>query len=290
VNWPNDTRSAAYAPLILGSITEGNFEHRFVPIVIEANGHRGVFGVSEDALKIEGVRVNASAFLQQHVADLFGAFLLTPKLLDQMWSQRAVTVLPCPQPFNSLSVTMIAHSACVDRQLANVTVPEGGIIQSVCKTWVITNGLLAHPGRACNDGWHLEKPIPGVPFDPAPSLPGAHMIQSPGYHHDAQHVDYSQCMLFVARDCAVDGEITTFDAVAQNPELATLVNHDGILKVLRQPGSEFVTPPNVPPSGGKTVAMVTAGAGIGAIVGGPPGALVGATVGWGIDAVRRKMT
>ncbi len=290
MQWPKDTRDPAYVPLVLAALDAGNYEHTFVPIVIEAGGHRGVFGVSQDALKIEGVRINASAFLQQHIADMFGAFLLTPKLLDQMWSQRAVTILPCTEVFSSSSATMIQHSQCVDKRIAAAGFDGTGVVQSVCKTWVITNGLLAHPGMACNDGWHIEKQIPGVPFDPAPSLPGAHMIQSPGYHHDPRHSDYSQCLLFVARACIVDEQATSFDVVAQDPELSALVSHEGPLRVLRQPGSpELVDPPNVAPSGGKTVASAVVGAGIGAVVAGPPGAIVGGLGGWAFDAVKRSL-
>lgn len=292
MNWPLDVRDPAYEPMVLNAIVEGRFEHVFVPLTITVGNHTGVFNVSQDALKIEGVRINASAILQQHIADMLGAYLLTPKLLDQMWAQRGVTVLPCTQVFSASSATMIAHSACVDKQLAALTVPPAGIIQTVGKTWVITNGLLTHPGKACNDGWHLEKPQSGVPFDPAPSLPGAHMIQSPGYHHDARHADYSQICLFIARECEVDGQATDFATVAQDPELAALVSHEGVLRILRQPeASELVTPPVRPAANGSgTIAMVSAGASIGAAIAGPPGALVGGAAGWMLNAVKQRLT
>jgi len=295
MQWPNDLLGdPSYSAMVLGAISEGQFDHVFVPITIQVGDHTGVFQVSQDALKIDGVRINANAVLQQHIADLLGAYLLTPKLLDQMWAQRAVTISPCTQPIATTSAAMIAHSACVDNKLAEAGgVPSGGIVQTVGKTWVIANAILDHPGKACNMGWHLEKPMGGdIPFDPAPTLPGAHMIQSPGYHHDFAWVDYSQICLFVHRDCIVDGRPTTFADVAQSFAISSLVNAGGVLRALRQPGvSELVTPPTtapVPP-GASTVALMGVGAAIGASVAGAPGAMVGGALGWAADAVRRRL-
>ena len=228
MQWPKNLTDPSYDPMVLGAIAAGNFEHAFMPITIG----NGVFYVSQDALKIDGVRINASAVLQQHIADLLGAYLLTPKLMDQAWAQRTLTCLPCTMPINSTSEGMIQHSACVNKQIVR---PTNGIVQTVGKTWVLSNKLSLRV--AMNMGWHIENPIAGVPFDPAPTLPGAHMIQSPGTRHSPQHVNYSQVCLFVAKDCIVNGQPTTFAAVAQSPTFASLVSHEGILLTLRQPGA-----------------------------------------------------
>jgi hypothetical protein len=288
VQWPKNTSDPAYDALVLSVITAGNFAHTFVPITIG----NGVFQVSADALKIDGVRINASATLQQHIADLLGAYLPTPKIFDQMWAQRAVTVLPCTQPASFSTEAMIKHSACIDAQLVKLA-PTAGIVQTVGKTWALSNKL--SPTVAMNIGWHLEKPIPGIPFDPAPTLSGAHMIQSPGTRHNAQHSDYSQIVLLVSRNCTVDGRTTTFASVAQDPSLAGLVSHEGVLKFLRQPGvTEVVTPPRrevavVKPIGPATMAFMSVGATAGAMMGGPKGAAVGGVVGLAADAIRRRL-
>lgn len=296
MQWPTDLLgNPAYDSMVLGAISEGHFEHAFVPIVVHAGGHIGIFRVSQDALKIDGVRINVSAILQQQIADMLGAYLLTPKLLDQLWAQRAVTLTPCTQPSSSTSAAMIVHSACIDTKLktqVGADIPADGIVQTVGKTWVITNALLDHPGMACNIGWHLEHPMGGgIPFDAAPTLPGAHMIQSPGYRHNARFLDYCQLVLVVHRDCVVDGSLNTFAAVARDPELAPLVNADGVLKVLRQPGvPELVKPPTTGPAplGPATVALMGVGMGIGAKIAGPPGAVVGGALGLAVDAIRRR--
>jgi hypothetical protein len=280
--------------MVLGAIAGGQYEHTFVPITIQVGEHTGIFFVSQDALKIDGVRINVNAVLQQQIADLLGAYMLTPKLLDQMWAQRSVTLSPCTQPIATTSEAMIRHSRCVDDKLAEAggTTPDG-VVQTVGKTWVISNELADHPGKAINMGWHLEQPMGGgIPFDAAPTLPGAHMIQAPGYHHDSAWLDYSQIALFVHRNCTVDGQPTDFSTVARSADLASLVSAGGALQTLRQPGApELVTPPTVspvPPSGA-TVAMIGVGGIIGGAIGGPPGAMVGSAVGWAADAVRRKL-
>jgi hypothetical protein len=293
MDWPIDLRDPSYAPMVLGAIAEGNFEHVFVPITIQTGDHTGIFLVSQDALKIDGVRINASAILQQHIADLLGAYLLTPKLLDQMWAQRAVTLIPCTQTINSTSEGMIQHSKCVDEQLDQAGgVPPGGIVQTVGKTWVLTNKLLTLANKAVNMGWYVEKPMAGLPFDAAPTLADAHMIQSPGYSHYPGHLDYSQDVLLVHRTVTADNQLTDFASVAKSPELSLLVNPHGVLRVLRQPGvPELVMPPTsqTAPPGAPTVALMGIGAGIGARVAGVPGALAGGAVGWVVDAIRRRL-
>jgi hypothetical protein len=299
MQWPPLT-SPAYADAIVAAVANGGFDHTFVPLTVSANGHQATFQVSQDALKVDGVRVNASAFLQQRIADLLGAHLVTPKLFDQMWRTRATTLLPCTQPITSSVAGMVRHSACVDRELAAAGgAPDGGIVQTVGKTWVLSNRL--SPTVAMNMGWHLAAPLPGVPFDPAPTLPGEHLIQSPGTHHDPNWIDYSQVCLFVSAECVVDGLTAAFAEVAQSPDLAALVSHEGPLRFLRQPGlpgvgmpiatAETVTPPSDPVSlqGAGTVGTVAFGAGVGGFLAGPPGALVGAGIGWAADVARRNI-
>jgi hypothetical protein len=296
MQWPPLT-SPAYADAVIGAVADGRYEHTFVPLTVSANGHTATFQVSQDALKIDGVRVNASAFLQQRIADLIGACLVTPKLLDQMWISRAVTLLPCTQPIASSAAAMVRHSACVDRELAAAGgVPDGGVVQTVGKTWVLSNRI--SPTVAMNMGWHLATPMPGVPFDPAPTLPGEHMIQSPGTHHDPNWIDYSQVCLFVNAECVLDGAYSTFADIAQSSDLSALVSHEGVLRSLRQPGlpgmgmpiatAETVNPPSAPLNGVGTAGTMVLGAGIGGFLAGPPGALAGAGIGWVADKARRS--
>lgn len=300
MQWPAQLSNPAYADMVVQAVADGKFERALVPLTVSANGHQATFQVSQDALKVDGVRINASAFLQQRLADLLGAHLVTPKLLDQMWLNRAVTILPCPQPPASTADAMVRHSICVSRALAAAGgAPANGIVQTVGKTWVLTNQL--SPTVAVSVGWHLAQPVPGLPFDPAPSEPSEHVAQSPGVH-DPSWIDCSQVCLFVDAECVVDGAYATFAEVARSPELSALVSHEGPLRFLRQPGlpgmgmpiatAETVTPPTPSAAlqGAGTVGAVALGAGVGGFLAGPPGALAGAGVGWAADALRRQFT
>lgn len=54
--------------------------------------------------------------------------------------------------------------------------------------------------------------------------------------------------------------------------------------------SESVEAPTEKPRHGKSAMIVACGVGLGAAIGGPPGALVGGAAGWVVDAVRRRFT
>lgn len=230
---------ASYAKLVLDAVTQESYDPiSWVELKTSIPGHAATFLVTADALKIGGVRINVSATLQQQIADGIGALLLTPKLLDQMWAQRAVTLLPSPQPIEATVKSMLAHSSRIDAALAKAGgAPKGGIVQTVGKQWVVSNALLAHSGKAENMGWHFPgKTFDGKSWSASPTLPGIRMIQDPGWAHDASHVDYSQVCCLVNRWCVLDGARTDIATVLQDPTLSALASAEGPLKLLRQPG------------------------------------------------------
>ena len=59
--------------------------------------------------------------------------------------------------------------------------------------------------------------------------------------------------------------------------------------VMKLASSEVVDTPDVMPAGKETVLFATAGAGLGAAIAGPVGAVIGGTVGWAMDTLRRKL-
>lgn len=237
MNWPTNTASPEYNALVLDAIRSGNFEATWGTITSDAGGHHGEFRVFADALKIEGVRIDVSAELEQQIADLLSCSLMTGKIADLVWLQRAVTLLPSPQPITSSSKGMREHSERIDAMLAKLPpVPKGAIIQTVGKNWIITNDVLQHPGRATNYGWAF----PGNQFGGS-SWEGCvtgkcRLIQGQGWAHDIKHVDYSQTCVLVARACLVDGQPADLHAVMTSDALAPLVSHQGKMLVLRQPG------------------------------------------------------
>jgi hypothetical protein len=257
VQWPANLLDPAYGDLVRGAIGAGKYEMPWAPLKSTIPGHSATFQVSGDALKIAGVRINVSAQLQQQIADALGALLLTPRLLDLLWAERAVTLPPSPQPIAATSAAMIAHSARVDALLAKAGgVPKGGIVQTVGKQWVVSNALEAHPGRAENMGWHFAGPtFGGQAFEPSPTLPGVRLIQGPGWAHDIHHLDYSQVCCLVHRSCVVDGESRDLADVVRDAALAPLATGpEGVLRILRQPGVPIYACAAITPPSGVTAA------------------------------------
>lgn len=231
---------------ILQRVREGRYDLiLWAPILSTYNEHKAEFQVFADALKMDGVRINVTAEVQQQVADLLDCTLLTPKLADLIWDQREVTLTPFPRGnTNGMSTTqaMVDHSKKIDDALAKLGNPSG-LISTVGKHWLIDNDLLAKPGKAENYGWHFSgSSYQGIKGEANATLMKdangmfIRLIQGRGWQHDMHHADYSQTCVLVNRACVVDDQIVDILDVLQNPELAGLASHQGVMKVLRQPG------------------------------------------------------
>jgi len=228
---------------ILQQVQAGNFEARWSWIVSTHNGHTAVFIVMADALKVEGVRVNVSARLEQQIADVLNASLLTPKLADLIWAQKAVKLAPMPRQITASTPVMVSQSQKLDGAIAG----QDGLICTLGKHWVIDKDLLAHPGKAENYGWHFDGAnFQGITGEVCASLMkgpnGSYvrLIQGRGWAHDMSHVDYSQNCVLVAKQCWVDGVIMNLADLLADPELAPLASHNGVTTVLRQPGVDVL--------------------------------------------------
>lgn len=239
---PGPARDAA----ILGAIQAGNYEINWAEVTSSVSGHAATFRIFADALKIYGVRVTVSAWLEQTLADMLGCSLLTAKLADLLFAQRAITLLPHTQPATAAmvsTVAMVAQSSWIDTQLEGVS---SGIVQTIGKHWIIDNLFAtnaATAGKAINYGWHMTSAsFQGTTWPKSVTLPNVYTIQNRGWAHAPQEVDYSQNCVLVANDCLVDGASTSLQKVFQDPVLSYLANADGILKVLRQPGVPLAAP------------------------------------------------
>jgi len=232
---------------IIECVHTGRARYKFVNITSEYNGHTAEFQVFEDALKVDGVRVNVNAETQQKIADLLNCVLPTAKLYDIMWHSAKNRIVPHPQQITPTTEAMIDHSKRIDKDIKEIN----GLKSSVGKIWIIDNSLASKPEKACNYGWHFED---GTSFkgikgninvsklkNPKTGLYW-HMIQSRGWHHSPTHVDYSQICILVSRQCWVDGNEMDILDVFKDPELAPLAVHDGVLKVIRQPNVQELNP------------------------------------------------
>jgi hypothetical protein len=254
VSLPADTANAAYAPAILQAVQNGDFNVTWGTVTSEYKGHKAVFRVFADALKMDvvdpngvtypNIRISVSAYLQQQIADVLECNLLTPKLADMLWLQRNVTLVPTPRVITSLTKYMISNSQAIDAQIAAQGNPSG-IIQTVGKHWVIDASETNHPTKAENYGWHFSKSFGGSAWAACasdPTNPNCREIQDPGWFHDNKHLDYSQTCILVSRLCMLDGVQTDINTILSDASLAPLASHNGVIHYLRQPGVPVLSP------------------------------------------------
>lgn len=227
---------------ILDRVAGGSFEAAWVEISHTIGGRSAKFLVMEDALKIDGVRVNVSAKLQQNIADLFDASLMTAQLADLVYISATRRIAPAPMRISSTVASMVQHSKNVDARLKSLSVASG-LVADPGKHWILDKKLEQLPGRACNYGWHFTgssyQGISGFPVASKVNLvedKPVRVIQPNATAHDALHSDYSQVCQLVFQTCWVDGLERRFSDLLMDPQLSSLVNHQGPLKTTRQPG------------------------------------------------------
>jgi len=215
----------------------------WTPIYSKINSDIATFWVTTDALKLEInntlVRINVSANLQQQIADLYDASLLTPKLADLRASQASIKLNPKTLPITSSMEAMIENSAKIDKYISDNT----QLVDSVGKHWCIANEMVGS-NMALNYGWHIHDPktfgiksyiCDSKEINPQTSKPFT-TVQPSAQAHDMYHTDYSQVCCLVSNYCLVNGKELALQDLLTLPVYNKLGNHDGPLKVLRQPG------------------------------------------------------
>lgn len=210
----------------------------------EMNWHRQPKHAS--ARTEDGVRLPATANEMQQIADMLFCMLLTPKVLDLVWTQASVRFDPVvnlgPGRIVAEQDILAVHDE-VEKKVARAGgYPARGIVASVGKYWVASNRL-AVPGKfgratACNYGWHSS----GGRYRAV--TPGLKVWQSEGTQHPDSHIDPSQVvrlMYRMARLVHKDGSWERVDLhdVVKDPVLSAAINNkvgsSSVLKVLRQP-------------------------------------------------------
>lgn len=221
---------------IFDQIQQGNYAGMLTQLSYIVNGKQVELLVMEDALTVNGVRVNVSAAFQQKLADLFDASLPTAMIADLMYVHAVRRADPCPMKISSSVETMVAHSNAVGKQLVLPT----GLASTTGKHWILDKKLEQLPGRACNYGWHFTgssyKGINGFPNASGYAGKNVKVIQPNATAHDSAHSDYSQICQLVSQKCWINGSEHRLSDVLKDANLALLVSHTGSLKLDRQPG------------------------------------------------------
>ncbi len=229
---------------ILDTVDAGRLEFSWAPITSLIPGHSGTFYVFADAGKVDGIRVGVGARILQQIADKLGASFMTPKLQDLSYAQAPTKILPWLDysPTMMQSTQWFVRATDGINKMAAEAEYRGGLLRGMGKPWMISNALLAHPGRAENYGLYVpaNKVVSGRYFGVyAPrsvTLPDVHVLQDPGWAHTLGQDDYSELVVLASRQCTVDGRAMDLADVMRDPTLAALVSHEGPLRVLRQPG------------------------------------------------------
>jgi len=231
---------------IFDRVMAGTFEAKWVDISYDILGRKVKLQVMEDALKIDGVRVNVSASLQQRLADVFDASLMTAQVADLVYINAIRKIGPFPMKISTSVSAMKKHSSGVDVKLKTLSVSEG-LVADPGKNWILDKKLESSPRRACNYGWHfLGSSYSGISgFSVASKFNTINyqpikVIQPNAIAHDAFHSDYSQVCQLVSQICWVDGIEKRFSELLIDPKDSVLVSHQGPLKLIRQPGIQVV--------------------------------------------------
>lgn len=226
---------------ILSRVAGGNYDPiPWTKLTSSANGHTAELLVTPLPLSLDGVFVGVGAATSQRIADVLGALLVTPRVLDLMWQQRTVTV-----PVFYEGVTGMMSNAKFEKYTADVKSAlskagyTGGIAQSVGKPFVLIKSY--PPGMGANYGWHFTGPTwDGKTWEPSASLGAAQrVVQGIGTKHGLNQDDYASTGQYMHRYVVVDGRPMDLVDVLIDPELAPLASHEGAFPTkesTRQPG------------------------------------------------------
>lgn len=246
---------------IVQLIKDGHGKVAWGNMSAEHNGHKLIFSAMLDAVKFDnipaltwdrkpvpgnsntfnGVRLAATAQELQEIAYLTGCMLMTPKIVDMIYTEALNTGTHLESVVNvhgqivAMANINDVHEA-LETALAKVNGNKSGFIECVGKYWVICNELLIGKWgarQAANYGWFTKLAGNG------PSVTKVSNIwQTLGIAHDASHQDPSQVIRMVSRMAkllpanSTTGLWEDVDLVdlLGDPDLAPLISHQGVVK------------------------------------------------------------
>lgn len=200
--------------------------------------------IAGDSRTYDGVRMAATAHELQQIADILGAMLMTPKVIDLLWLRAGVkfdSVVNVKGQIVAVSNVNDVHEA-IEAAIKAAGGDDGTkIVSCVGKYWCLeetlnVKGMVQGDWAACNYGWFAKSASgPGL-------TPGTQCWQRPGYRHNKSHQDPSQVIRLMARRAHLihpDGTERDVDLhdVAQDENLCGLLTHNARpLTYLRQRG------------------------------------------------------
>lgn len=234
---------------VLELALDSDFVHwPFVPLKVGSGEYAGEIEVASDYFSIgeadDFIRMPISPLTAQRIADKFGWFLPTRKIVDLIWRQAQIRLPPETLTPDASMVTLpkfAEHSQRIQLRLAN-NYPEwrGKLIAGHKKDVVLTNKLVF--GRVAIYGWHRSDGTP---------IQGLNATS-----HEDTYVDYSHGVRFAASTATINGSKMSLADVFASFSMCGLVSDEGILRVTQQPTRSNTVPVPVPgPPPTEAVAM-----------------------------------
>jgi len=171
-------------------------------------------GSDEDFLRIPLTRPTAVM-----IADEFGSFLPTRKIVDAIVKQADFRFKPQPLPPGRMmrsSEYYIRHNAMIEEQRKGR--PLGELLAGHKKDVVLSNRLLG-PERIAIYGWHKKD---GRPIQPLSTV------------HGARYADYSHGVRLVFDQICINGELYSIYDVLLDPKLAPVLSYEGLIPKIKR--------------------------------------------------------
>lgn len=200
---PTDKREEA----ILQLVKAGNAIVNWSPITVDYGATRATFFVTSEPILFgetweDAVYLPVKPKTMQLIADWYGASLLTPKLVDEIWKQAEIRVDPflttTPDAQMSSTARSLEYTNKVKAKVRDKRRASGSsspLIANIGKYWTASSYTAANPSKAENYGFFFSGGTKGS----VTQIPNVTVVQTVGHAHNLEHTDYSQVIMLVSR-------------------------------------------------------------------------------------------
>lgn len=218
-----------YQEVARGNVPSWLRRLRRVEIEGELGGrrHRVAFWVTPDYLSVgsdsDFFLVPLSARTGQRIADLVGASLPTPRMVDAIWKAAKVHLIPIRIPPDEHINTVPyyeRHNHMVQAERRLYGAPPGTFVAGEKVDVVLTPTIFEQPGKVAVYGWHFPN---GRPIQRLVTLNGDSLIT------------FSRGIRLVDHSVLVDGAERDLADVLRDPTLAPLLSRQGVIAEARYP-------------------------------------------------------
>jgi hypothetical protein len=216
---------------ILAEISKGNlpeFLRQLVPVHLRcqvgaAKNLTATIFVTPDYLAIgsdsDFLRIPMNLHTAATVAERFGFVLPTRKMVDAIYLQSRVRLVPQPLPASAemrSTEYYWNHNELIEDQMHAVGARPGELISGDKKDVVLSNRLATHLGRIAIYGWHRDT---GQPIQPLSTV------------HGANYADYSHGIRLISEWALVDGKPRRVRDILRDPATAGVLSDEGPIQV-----------------------------------------------------------